>query len=281
MNETDFKTKTIGIIGGLGSMGTWFKNYFTKKNFKVEVSDLHTELTNRESALRNQIIILSTPMEAAESIIEEIGPDIPETSLVMDICSLKKSIMEKMLLNTKCQVLGCHPMFGQYTRDLKKQNMIFCPGRGSDYIEHFTKMFQEDGAEVTISSPEKHDKYMALVQGITHILTIATGEFIKKEKISPEEILNFSTPVFKLNLELVGRLFGLDISLYKDLIGRNPENESMIRTFIGSLEKSLKILTTENENEKMDFLREIKSFMGSYAEDALMETNELFNYMYK
>ncbi|MDY0131404.1 MAG: prephenate dehydrogenase/arogenate dehydrogenase family protein [Desulforegulaceae bacterium] len=280
-DESFFKNKTIGIIGGLGVMGVWLRRYFEKKGFKVIVSDINTELTNEMLAEESDIVILSTPMEAALEVVESIGCLLADDKLLMDICSLKTDIVKKMLESTNCEVLGCHPMFGQYTEDLNGQNIIICKGRGNSYTDVFKNIFEKDGAVVTISTPEIHDRYMSIVQGLTHLLTIATGEFLKAQNIAPEAILKFSTPVFRVNLALVGRLFGLDLSLYKDLVSRNKETKEMTNTFNSCVEKSLKVFTDKTEEEKMEFLNSIKDFMGDSSRSALKETNALFNFLYK
>lgn len=281
MKDEDFFNKTIGIIGGLGVMGVWFKRYFESKGFRVLVSDLDTELTNKMLAKESDIIILSTPMEAALEVAGQIGPVLSEEKLLMDICSLKSDIVQKMVESTNSEVIGCHPMFGQHTKDLNDQNIILCKGRGDSYTEFFKNIFEKDGAVVTFSTPQKHDHYMAVVQGLTHLLTIATGEFLRVQNISPDDILKFSTPVFRINLALTGRLFGLDLSLYKDLISRNKETGQMADIFSNCVYDSLKVFTDKSEEEKMDFLNSIKTFMGDYSKSALKETNDLFNYLYK
>lgn len=279
--KKEFKSKTIGIIGGGGAMGKWFHNYFSKKGFNVLVSDLKTKMTNKELALNSDIIILSTPMKAAGQVVEEIKDLLGKNKLLMDICSLKEEIVTKMLAETDCEVIGCHPMFGQYTKDLKGQNIVLCSGRGDLYLNFFKSMFEEDRANVVISTPNKHDKFMAIVQGVTHLLTIATGEFLKSEDISPRDILDFSTPVFRVNLGLVGRLFGLDISLYKDLVSRNNMTQEMANRFILSIEKSLKILLDHGDKEKLEFLEGIQDFFGGYSKEGLVETNSIFDHLYK
>jgi prephenate dehydrogenase len=280
-DEDFFKSRKIGIIGGLGAMGLWFEKYFKKKGFDVYISDLDTETTNKDIALKCDIIILSTPMEAALKVVEEIGEYISDEKLLMDICSLKSSIVKSMMENTSCEVIGCHPMFGQYTSGLNGQNIVLCPARGETYTKFFKKLFEQDGANVSFSDPDKHDKYMAVVQGVTHLITIATGDFLKKEEISAEEILNFATPVFRLNMALMGRLFNLDLSLYRDLVGKNEKTEAMVQSFIHSLSQSLEILIEKDDGKKMDFLKSIKDYIGDYTETALEETNKVFNFLYE
>ncbi len=279
--NSDFKKKVIGIIGGRGAMGSWFERYFRKKGFRVLVSDVKTELTNVELACKSDIIILSTPMDISPGIAVEIGGYISKDKLLMDFCSLKEEIVNVMLENTDCEVLGCHPVFGQYTKSLNGHNIVFCPGRkGQWYLDNLRKIFEDDNAVVSVISSKKHDEYMAVVQGLTHILTIAAGKFFMDSDIDINEILKFSTPVFRINAALTGRLFGLDLSLYKDLVGKNKKTEEITKRFISSLEKSLEVFTGENNEEKILFLDEIMEFIGNYRFKALSETNSLFSHLY-
>lgn len=281
--ECEFRSKKIGIIGGCGAMGKWFEKFFSSNGLSVIVSDRSTQLTNIELVKKSDLIILSTPMDVADNVLYEISPYLSKDKILMDIFSLKKDILDKMLAHTKhCEVVGCHPMFGQHTKDLRKQNIIFCKGRGGEScIDFFTSLFESHGAVITLIDPEKHDKYMAIVQGLTHLFTIATGEFMKELDVDIWDIMKFATPVFRLNMGLVGRLFELDLGLYKNLVGMNSETGFLADVFINSFNKSLEVLTHKtSDKEKMEFLEGIKKYMGDYSKEALNETNEVFNFLY-
>ena len=62
------KHVTIGIIGGTGGMGRWFEQFFMEKGHTVLIAGRTTELTYQELAVRSEVVILSTPLDAAVHI---------------------------------------------------------------------------------------------------------------------------------------------------------------------------------------------------------------------
>jgi prephenate dehydrogenase len=81
----------IGIIGGNGRMGIWFRTLFETKGHEYLISDRGTELSNIDIARSCNVIIVATPMEVFEDVIKEIAPHIHEDAFLTDICSLKST----------------------------------------------------------------------------------------------------------------------------------------------------------------------------------------------
>ncbi|MCK5507136.1 MAG: prephenate dehydrogenase/arogenate dehydrogenase family protein, partial [Desulfobacterales bacterium] len=81
----------IGIIGGTGGMGRWFKRFFSEAGHNVLISGRKTELTYKDVVKKCDVVILSVPIDAAISIAGEIGPLMSQNQLLTDFCSLKES----------------------------------------------------------------------------------------------------------------------------------------------------------------------------------------------
>jgi prephenate dehydrogenase len=102
---------TIGIIGGTGGMGRLFRELFEKAGHRVLIAGRQTELSYLELTRKSDIVILSTPVDAAIQICEIIGPIMTEDQALMDFCSLKEDIVAAMLKGTtKAEVVGTHPL---------------------------------------------------------------------------------------------------------------------------------------------------------------------------
>lgn len=123
---------SIGIIGGTGSMGQWFRKYFSDAGYMVLVSGRKTEITYTDIINECDVVILSVPLGAVIAISGQIGPLLRKDQLLMDLCSLKEAALKNMLDNTEADVIGTHPLFGPFTDSIKGQNVILCPGRGRD-----------------------------------------------------------------------------------------------------------------------------------------------------
>jgi len=268
---------TIGIIGGTGGMGRFFKKFYTDSGHRVLIAGRRTELTFGEVARKSDVVILSTPLDAAVKICKEIGPMMSAHQLLADFCSLKEKICQSMTTHSKAQVIGLHPMFGPNTKSIKGQNMIICPARGSDWIEWVEESFKEGGAFVTRLSPAEHDKYSAIVQALIHMLSICLGRTLQKMDLTPKKLEPFSTPIFRLNMDLTGRLFAQDLALFSSLISKNEHARLVIDTFSDMLDEGKAYIFSQGNEEKIAYLENIKGFLGEFCLDALAKSNTILN----
>ena len=272
---------TIGIIGGSGNMGRWFESFFKEAGHPVLIAGRKTAMTYAQLVHRSDVVMLSVPVNAVERICREISPILVPSQLLMDICSLKESVLKTMLTIPSVQVVGTHPLFGPATENLQGQNIIICPGRGTDRLKWLEDVFQAGGAVLTRMDPIEHDRSMAVVQGLTHFLTITLGRTLQKLNLQPQDALKVATPVFRTQLDLIGRLFAQDLELYQDLIRNNPHVEATLNTFLSSLNESRReLIGSDIETAGSDFMREIHSFLKNYCAHGLVESNRFLNTLY-
>ena len=83
--------KIIAIIGGKGKMGRRFSSIFEKEGYEVIVSDLETDITNKDAASKADVVIVSVPIRKTIDVIKEIGPSVREGALITDFTSVKNS----------------------------------------------------------------------------------------------------------------------------------------------------------------------------------------------
>jgi len=274
---------TIGIAGGTGGMGRWFEKYFTAAGHRVLIAGRQTELDYLDLAARCRVVVLSTPVRAALEIADRIGPAMGRKQLLMDFCSQKRDIVEKMAALTPADVIGTHPMFAPNTPFLSGQNIILCPARDESGWEGWLReMFCRDGAVVTRMDPAEHDKKMAVAQSLMHFLTLTFARTLQKLDIAPEEAFAFATPIFRFNIDLVGRMFAQDIDLYADLVGNNPHTEEILDVFAAAGHECHQAFFGEPGPDPMPFLNDILGYFGrDFCEQALQETSRALGTMYE
>jgi len=276
-------TVTIGIIGGTGQMGRWFERFFTQNGHRVLIAGRKTALSYSELGRRSDIVMLSVPLEAAVAVCSEIGPLLAAEQMLVDICSLKERVLDAMLAATPAQVAGTHPLFGPSAESLKGQNIVSCPGRGSAGLTWLETIFSAGGAVLTRMDPAEHDRHMAVVQALMHFLTITWGRTLQKLDLRPQQALKVATPVFRTQLDLIGRMFAQDLTLYRDLIRNNPYAENTLTTFMAALEESRRELGPagpEGEGNGDHFMQHICDFLGPFCEQGLKESNRFINALY-
>jgi prephenate dehydrogenase len=271
----------IGIIGGNGSMGGWFKNFFEHLHYDVMVSDIGTEITNRQLAGECRVVILSTPIDAAIEIASDIGPFLKKEQILMDFCSQKEDIVNAMLKYSQSEVVGIHPMFGPFTDSIRAQNIVLCHGRGEFGFFWIKNVFSGAGAEVTQFDPVDHDRHMALVQGLTHFITICMARTLQKMDLHPNEAFSVSTPIFRINSDIMGRLFAQDPDLYTTLVGENKYVNDVLALFTESFEETKSSLIKGRHEQGVDFIKNIGVFLGDYRKIALERSNEFLNILFR
>lgn len=268
------KKVTIGIIGGTGGMGKLFEKVFLDAGHNVLIAGRSTELTYIELSRQSDVIILSVPVSSVDDICKEIGPHISDDKALMDFCSLKEDVVKSMVKHTNAEVVGTHPMFGPFTHSLEGQNIILCPGRGDKWLKWIENEFKNEKAVVSTMDPVDHDRTMAVAQGLTHLLTISMGRTLQKLDMSPSKAGPYSTPIFKLKNDLIGRLFAQDPHLYSTLVGDNKHVDEVLKIFLESLEEGKEAMLSNNNEKAVGYLGEIKSFLGDFCTQGLEESNK-------
>ncbi len=127
------------------------------------------------------------------------------------------------------------------------------------------------------SSAKEHDEIMGLVQALRHFATFSFGHFLHEKNARLERTLEFSSPIYRLELGMVGRLFAQDASLYSEIIFSTKERRRLLREYVESMSNHLDML--EN-NDKPTFIKkfnQIANWFGPFSEQAMRESTFLIN----
>lgn len=273
------KHLTIGIIGGTGRMGQWLVSFFEDAGYQTLIASRHTSLKPIDLSQKSDVVVLSVPINMVEKVIAEIGPHIKEDSLLMDVASLKTRVMELMLKHTKSSVIGTHPLFGPNTRSIKNHAVVLCPGRGDKWFAWLSNLFKEKGVKIKITTPEEHDRMMSIIQGLTHLSTIAMAYTMKALNVNIDESMEYATPIYRLKLNIMGRLFAQNLILYRDIEVLNPYARKIATTFLHSVKEIVKMVEEGDMNKFAESLKAIGDFVGDFRPIGLKETNKLFGEM--
>ncbi|MCF8069726.1 MAG: prephenate dehydrogenase/arogenate dehydrogenase family protein [Desulfobacterales bacterium] len=272
---------TIGIIGGTGEMGRWFEKFFTEAGHTVLVAGRKTEITHGDVAQQSDIVIISVPIGVDVEIAKQVGPMLKPDQLLMDFSSLKEDIVNAMYEHSKAEVIGTHPLFGPSTESIKGQNVALCPARGSKWLAFLEELLNNKGAVSTRMTPERHDRNMAVIQSLTHFLTVCLGRTMQKMDLTPDEARFCATPVFRINFDLVGRLFAQDLSMFSKIIGKNRHARDVLGIFKDAIDESKALLLTDNNGSGVEFMESIHGFLGDACEESLKSSNHIFNVLYE
>jgi prephenate dehydrogenase len=233
----------VGIIGGTGGIGKWFARFFKNAGWEVHVSGRTSGMDLPTLAGSCPVVVVSVPIKATCEVIKEVGPFVPEESLLMDLTSLKEEPVKAMLASSKSEVIGLHPLFGPRIRSLAGHNIVICPARTKNWLPRVKGIFLKNGARLLEATPRRHDELMALVQGLNHLNTVSLGMALGRSGFTLEELSQYATPIFKTKLDIVKKVFNGNSRLYAEIITQNPH----IRKAAGDYLKSLSEL-----NDRID-----------------------------
>lgn len=268
-----------GIIGGTGKMGTIFAGILVRAGYEVEVAGRSTALTPAALARECDLVMVSVPIRDTVQVIQEIAPLLSEDQLVCDLTSLKVRPVEAML-ESRAQVIGLHPMFGPTVSSLRHQTIVVCPVRtDEDTLGKLLAILKAEGAECTVTTPDAHDRMMAVVQGLTHFVTLCMADSVRRLGIDIETTRAFTSPVYQIELALVGRLLSQDPSLYADILQLNPFVPEVLSVCSSSAGDLRRIVDSDNPALFREFFIANSRHFGAWAAEGMTTTDALIEYM--
>ena len=180
-----------------------------------------------------------------------------------------------MLNVHKGPVVGLHPMFGPDVPSLAKQVIVYCDGRGEEHYQWLLKQFSIWGASLYQIDASEHDHGMTLIQALRHFTSFAYGLHLSRENPNIDKLLQLSSPIYRLELAMVGRLFGQDPNLYGDIILSSQENIDMIKRFHRCFGEALEILDGNDKQAFVESFDRVSDWFGDYSKQFLDESQNL------
>jgi prephenate dehydrogenase len=173
----------------------------------------------------------------------------------MDLTSLKIEPLELMMASSAAEVVGCHPLFGPGILESTGQNIVLCPGRGTDWYAWLKGLLDKRGFNVLERTAAAHDEMMSVVQVLNHLNTIFLGLALAQTGQPQDELSKFSTPVFRTKLDIVKKLFTEGPGLYAEIIAGNHETEKILDTYehvIREIRKAIELGGSTGLKDKME-----------------------------
>ena len=268
-----------GIIGGTGKMGQLFVPVFEQAGYEVLVSGRKTSLTSADLAQQCDLVIVSVPIRDTVRVIEEIVPLLAQNQILCDFTSLKVRPVEAML-RSEANVVGLHPMFGPTVGSLKSQTIIVCPARVEEHrLHNLVAMFRNEGARCTMTTPEAHDRMMAVVQGLTHYVTLCMAESIRRLGVDIGATQEFTSPVYQIELSLMGRLLSQDPDLYADILQQNPYVPEVLGACRSSAADLAEIIGSHDPELFRAFFEQNTRHLGASCDEGQRMTDTLIECM--
>jgi chorismate mutase/prephenate dehydrogenase len=264
----------VVIIGGNGQLGSLFGKFFSLSGYQVRVLERDDWARASEILEGVGMVLVSVPISTTDAVIRRLG-GLPRECLLADLTSIKAAPLEAMLAVHKGPVLGLHPMFGPDVANLAKQVVLYCDGRGEAAYAWLLAQLQVWGVRLHRVGAREHDGAMALIQTLRHFTSFAYGMHLAEENPDLAELLALSSPIYRLELAMVGRLFAQDPRLYADIIMASADNLKMVKRFYVRLGQAMALLEHGDKQAFIDVFKRVATWFGEYAPRFLKESGEL------
>jgi len=273
------KNPIIGIIGGRGALGSVLVREFEKLGDRVLVADRAGGAGTISTAklLKDaDVVIVSVPLLMTGKVLKQIVPKLRKNQLLVDVTSVKEMPV-KIMLQSKAEVIGLHPMFGPVP-SVAGLNCYACPARPGKLWPWLQAEMKKMQLHLIRTTPRKHDKLMATHQSLQHLLMLALGTFLDRRNIDIAQLHATTTPSMQLALLLTGRLLHADPDLYKGIEFLNPHSVSVVRDLRQVVDELAEIVETRDSNGFDRFIGHASAHFGDFASFAHAETNRMFGH---
>ncbi len=269
------RSRVVLLVGGAGGMGTLYHRFLERSGHRVRILERDDWARVDELAGGIDLAIVTVPIDATAAVIRRLAPHLPGEAVLADFTSNKNGLLELMQQAHPGPVLSLHPMHGPDAPNLTKQLMLACPGRDPLRSRWLLDQFELWGMRIKIVDAGRHDRAMHLIQGLRHFTTFLHGSFLRRSNLHPDAILDYSSPVYRMELMMTARLFAQDPHLYADIVLADDERRALLLDFLEHHRKLARMIADNDRDGLVAEFRSISAFFADFAERARRESGYL------
>ncbi|MBB1295119.1 bifunctional chorismate mutase/prephenate dehydrogenase [Pseudoalteromonas sp. SG43-7] len=267
----------IVIVGGQGAMGQLFAQQFIRSGYEVRILDKEQQSNAQEILAGAKLVMISVPINALETVVTAL-PKLDDDCLLVDITSVKQAPLKVLKAVHSGPVVGLHPMFGPDISHWVKQTVVVCEGRNHEIAQGLLSQLQVWGCQLVELDAQKHDEAMQIIQVMRHLTTFVYGQFLAKQGHTLEELRSCSSPIYQLELMMVGRLFAQSPELYSDIMLAQFDNvEPLLAQYQDTFASTLAKLKAGDKAALIDSFADAKAYFSDATAHFLTQSRSLLN----
>ncbi len=277
----------IGLIGG--SLGKAIKKHKLAREvigvaqqqstltlaIKNQVID-HGYLDVKKAVVNADLVVLATPVSIITGILSMIGPHLRRNCIVTDVGSSKLSIVHaaQQHLPSASFFVGSHPLAGSEKRGVQHAQedlfngsvCIMTPTEETHRVarDRVKLLWTKLGCQVKLLSPEEHDKILAYISHLPHLMAYALMEAI------PSEYLPYAAQ----GLKDTTRIASSSPQMWTDICMGNSKN--LIRALdelVKNLSALRKAVSSHNQRELTEHFQAAKQKRDGISDNAAQPEN--------
>ncbi|RFB89459.1 prephenate dehydrogenase [Rhizobium leguminosarum bv. trifolii] len=202
-----------------------------KRAEELGLGDRYT--TSPADAVKDaDLVIVSVPVGASESVAKEIAASLKQGAIVTDVGSTKASVIAQMQPHIPAGVhfIPGHPLAGTeksgpdagFPGLFESRWCIFTPVAGTDEtaLKRLRGFWEALGSKVDEMDAEHHDKVLAIVSHLPHIIAYnIVGTADDLETVTESEVIKYSASGFRD----FTRLAASDPTMWRDVCLHNRD----------------------------------------------------------
>lgn len=241
--------KAVKQKGLFGQVRTWSRRKETRE--KCVGQDWCDEVleTAEEAVTGAEFVVLCPPVQVIPSLLEQLADHFAKGAIVTDVGSTKANICEaaQKVLQEGMEFLGSHPMAGSEKTGLEHAKADLFEGMAciltpteSNTAETITKVdqfWQAVGMRTGRTSPEEHDRIVAAVSHLPHVLASVLSENLLHK---PEGWNNYAGNGLRDTTRIAAGDPGLWRQIIADNLGPIEEMLEDFQTSLSNFQETLK-----------------------------------------
>jgi prephenate dehydrogenase len=220
--------KEAGLVGEVVGVGRGEENL--KTALRLGVVDSYT--TDPCAGVENaDLIFLATPVLALAGLVQTIAPHLKSGAIVTDGGSVKQAVIDAVepVLPAGVHFVPGHPIAGTensgadaaFSTLYRDRRCILTPTPTTDQkaLKIVTEMWEAVGSEVVLMAAQKHDRVLAAISHLPHMVAYALVVAGSSYDRYDENVLEYSAGGFKD----FTRIASSDPTMWRDIALTNRE----------------------------------------------------------
>ena len=220
--------KEAGAVGHVVGIGRGLPNLETA--LRLGVVDSYT-LDLAEGVADADVIFLATPVQALGTVAEQAMPHLKAGAIITDGGSVKQAVIDAIEPHLRDDVhfVPGHPIAGTensgaeaaFATLYRDRRCILTPtGKtAAEALDRMQRMWQLVGSQVVIMDVEKHDRVLAAISHLPHMVAYALVNAVGSYDRYNENILEYSAGGFRD----FTRIASSDPTMWRDIAMTNRE----------------------------------------------------------
>jgi prephenate dehydrogenase len=201
------------------------------------------------------MVFIATPVCTIADIVRTIAPALAPGSIVTDGGSVKEEIVAgcEVLVPDGVHFVGGHPIAGtensgveaSFAALYKGKRCIITPTENTDRqaLEKVSRMWELAGSEVVLMDPHKHDRVVAAISHLPHMVAYSLVNTVGEYDRYDESIIKYSAGGFRD----FTRIASSDPAMWRDIALQNRDAVLEMMDFFSSQYARLRQLVAEGD----------------------------------